>query len=63
MIDRLNAAVVDALADAKVRQRLIDMGQDITAREERTPQALGALQRADMKRWSPIIKMAVVNPE
>jgi tripartite-type tricarboxylate transporter receptor subunit TctC len=63
VINRLNAAVVGALADPAVRQRLADLGEEIPAREQQTPEALGALQRADMENWWPIIKAAGVKGE
>jgi tripartite-type tricarboxylate transporter receptor subunit TctC len=56
VVAKLNAAVVDALADAQVRQRLTEMAQDIPERDEQTPQALGTLQRAELAKWSPIVK-------
>jgi tripartite-type tricarboxylate transporter receptor subunit TctC len=57
-VARLNAAVVEALADAGLRSRLADLGEDIFPREQQTPQALGALQRAEIERWWPILKAA-----
>jgi tripartite-type tricarboxylate transporter receptor subunit TctC len=63
VIAGLNAAVVDALADPHVRQRLTEMSQDIPPRDEQTPQALGALQRAEMDRWSPIVRTMAVKAD
>jgi tripartite-type tricarboxylate transporter receptor subunit TctC len=62
-IARLNAAVVGALADPTVRKRLADLGQDIPPPEQQTPAALGALQRADIEKWWPIIKAAGIRAE
>lgn len=56
IIDRLNAAVVDALADPRARQRLIELGQDIFPRDQQTPAALRALHQADIAKWWPIVK-------
>src|SRR5215471_8540690 len=59
----LNAAVVTALAEAPVRQRLSDIGQEIFPREQQTPASLGALQQAEIDKWWPIIKAAGIKPE
>jgi tripartite-type tricarboxylate transporter receptor subunit TctC len=56
IIGKLNAAVVATLAEPSVRSRLADLGQEIYPREQQTPEALGALQRAEIKKWWPIIK-------
>ena len=63
IIAKLNAAVVDALADPAVRQRLADVGLEIPPREQQTPQALGAYQKAEIEKWWPIIKAANIKPE
>ena len=55
---RLNAAVVEALADATARQRLADLGQEIAPRAQQTPEALGAHQKAEIEKWWPMIKAA-----
>jgi tripartite-type tricarboxylate transporter receptor subunit TctC len=62
-IDKLNAAVVNALADPTLRKRLIDIAQDIFPREQLTPQALHAYQQAEIDKWWPIIKAANIKPE
>jgi tripartite-type tricarboxylate transporter receptor subunit TctC len=63
VIDKLNAAVVDALADATVRSRLADIGQEIPPREQQTPEALAAFTKAEIEKWWPIIKAANIKGE
>jgi tripartite-type tricarboxylate transporter receptor subunit TctC len=63
IIDRLNAAAVNTLADPGTRQKLVDQGFVIPAREQQTPEALAAYQRAEIEKWWPIIKAAGIKPE
>jgi tripartite-type tricarboxylate transporter receptor subunit TctC len=63
IIDKLNAAVVEALADPTVKKRLADVGVDIPPRDQQTPDALRTLQKAEAAKWWPMIKAANVKPE
>ena len=56
VIDRLNRAVVEALADAAVRSRLVDFGAEVVPRARQVPEILGALVKADTEKWWPLIK-------
>jgi tripartite-type tricarboxylate transporter receptor subunit TctC len=58
LVVKLNLAVVDAFADAKMRQRLADLGMEIPRRDQQTPEALGAYHKAETEKWWPIIKAA-----
>jgi tripartite-type tricarboxylate transporter receptor subunit TctC len=58
IIAKLNAAVVEALADPGVRARLADLGQEIFPRDRQTPEALAAFQKAEIEKWWPIVKAA-----
>jgi tripartite-type tricarboxylate transporter receptor subunit TctC len=62
-VNRLNAAVVEALADPAVRQRLVDLGLEIPERDQLTPEALAAWHKAEAAKWWPIIKAANIKPE
>ena len=57
---RLNAAVVEALADPTVRGKLAALGQDIFPPERQNPNGLDAHQRAEIAKWWPIIKAAEI---
>jgi tripartite-type tricarboxylate transporter receptor subunit TctC len=63
IIARLNAAVIDALADPKVRARLADLAQEIFPRDRQTPEGLAAFQKAEIEKWWPIMKAAGITPE
>ena len=58
VVARLNSAMVDAAADDRVRKRLMEIGQEVLPREQQTPEALGAHQKAEIEKWWPIIKSA-----
>jgi tripartite-type tricarboxylate transporter receptor subunit TctC len=63
VVAKLNRAVVDALADANVRARFADIGQEIYPLDQQTPNALAALQKAEIEKWWPIIKAAGIKAE
>jgi tripartite-type tricarboxylate transporter receptor subunit TctC len=58
IVAKLTAAVVDALADPTVQQRLAELGHVIATRDEQTPEALAAFHKAEIEKWWPIIKAA-----
>jgi tripartite-type tricarboxylate transporter receptor subunit TctC len=63
IIGKLNAAVVEALADPAVRSRLVDLGFEVYPRERQTPEALDAIRKADAEKWWPIIKELGIKAE
>jgi tripartite-type tricarboxylate transporter receptor subunit TctC len=63
VIAKLNSAVVSALADPTVRTRLSDLGMEIFPRDQQTPEAFAAFQKAEIEKWWPIIKAAGIKGE
>jgi tripartite-type tricarboxylate transporter receptor subunit TctC len=63
IIAKLNAAIVETLADPAVRARSVDQGLDIPPRDQQTPEALAAFQKAEIEKWWPIIKAAGIKGE
>jgi tripartite-type tricarboxylate transporter receptor subunit TctC len=58
IVNKLNGAAIEAVSDPLVRQRLADIGQDVFPREQQMPDALAALQKAEIEKWWPVIKAA-----
>src|SRR3954452_2704890 len=63
VLAKLNDAVVKALADPKVRERFTDLGLDVAAREQQSPEGLAAFHKAEIEKWWPIIKAANIKTE
>ena len=63
IIDKLNRAVIETLADPAVRSRLVESGEEIFPRERQTPEVLGELVKADAEKWWPIIKELGITAE
>jgi tripartite-type tricarboxylate transporter receptor subunit TctC len=62
VIARLNAAIAGALADPTVQKRLAEIGQELPTQEQMTPEGFGAFHKAEMEKWTPIIKAANIKP-
>jgi tripartite-type tricarboxylate transporter receptor subunit TctC len=60
---KLNAAIVEALADDIVRKRFADLGQEIPPREEQTQRALAMHHKAEIDKWWPLMKAAGIKAE
>jgi tripartite-type tricarboxylate transporter receptor subunit TctC len=53
---RLNTVMMETLADPMVTRRFQELGLDKPMREQQTPEALRAFQKAEIDKWWPIIK-------
>lgn len=60
IVDRLNAALVDALNHPATKARLAELGADVPEAKLITPQGLHDFVKAEIERWTPVIKKAGV---
>jgi tripartite-type tricarboxylate transporter receptor subunit TctC len=58
IVERVNAALDKAMRDETIAKRLADLGADLPASTERTPDALGKLVRSEIDKWVPLIHAA-----
>ncbi len=63
IVAKLNGALVSTLADPALRQKLVELSQEIFAREQLTPEALLAFHKAEIEKWWPIIKAADIKAQ
>jgi len=63
VVARLNAAVMDTLADPAARKRLADLGQEIPPPDQQSPAVLGAHHKAEIEKWWPVIKAAGIKAD
>jgi tripartite-type tricarboxylate transporter receptor subunit TctC len=63
VVAKLNAAMMQALAEPKLRERFADLGLEIAPREQQTTEALVAFQKAEIDKWWPVIKAANIKVE
>jgi tripartite-type tricarboxylate transporter receptor subunit TctC len=63
IIARLNATMVQVLADPSVKARFAELGIQISPLDQQSPEVLRAFQQAEAERWWPIIKAANLKAE
>jgi tripartite-type tricarboxylate transporter receptor subunit TctC len=56
IVDRLNAALRHAFADAKVRKTFEEGGMDLFPPDQQTPEAASALLKRELKLWGDVIR-------
>ena len=54
---------VTALADPSIRQTIAEHSMEVPPPSQQSPEALGAFHRAEIEKWSAIIKAANIKPE
>jgi tripartite-type tricarboxylate transporter receptor subunit TctC len=55
VIEKLNAALNTALNDDNVRQRIADIGATVPTSNQRSPAALDAFVKSEIKKWSEVV--------
>jgi tripartite-type tricarboxylate transporter receptor subunit TctC len=60
IVAKLNAAAVEAMSDPAVIKQLENLGLQMPPKDQLTPEALGAWQKAEIAKWWPMIKAANV---
>jgi tripartite-type tricarboxylate transporter receptor subunit TctC len=60
VVAKLNAAAVEAMNDPVVRKKFENLGLEMPATDQLTPEALGAWQKSEIAKWWPMIKAANV---
>jgi tripartite-type tricarboxylate transporter receptor subunit TctC len=63
IIAKLNATMVQMLADPAVQKRFDELGIQITPLARQSPEALRGFQKAEAERWWPIIKASNLRAE
>ena len=63
IIAKLNATMVQVLADPSVQRRFDELGIQITPLAQQSPEALRGFQKAEAERWWPIIKASNLRAE
>ena len=63
IIAKLNATMVQVLADPSVQRRFDELGIQITPLARQSPEALRGFQKAEAERWWPIIKASNLKAE
>src|SRR5262249_60575936 len=62
VIDKLNAAAVQAMADPTFKKRMVELALEMPPSDQLTPEALAALQKSDIETWWPLMRAAGIKP-
>ena len=56
VIAKLNGAMSQVLADPATKAKFAELGLDVAAKEQQTPEGLAKFQQTEIDKWWPIIK-------
>jgi tripartite-type tricarboxylate transporter receptor subunit TctC len=63
VVAKLNAAMVEALADPAIKARFTELGLDVAPRELQSPEGLASFHKAETDKWWPVIRAAGIKVE
>ena len=63
VIAKLNGAMREVLADPAVKTKFAELGLDVAAPAQQTPEGFAAFHKAEIEKWWPIIRAAGVKAE
>jgi tripartite-type tricarboxylate transporter receptor subunit TctC len=63
IVQKLNGALVKALDDANTKQRLLDLGADLSNKAATSPEGLRKLVASEIPRWKKVLASAGVSKE
>src|SRR3954453_18775642 len=63
IIATLNGAMMQVLADPALKAKFSELGLDVAAPAQQTPEGLAAFQRAEIEKWWPIIRSSGIRGE
>jgi len=58
VIDRLTAALQASIAEPEFVKRMLDLGSNVVSKDKATPEGLRTHLKAEIDKWTPIIKKA-----
>jgi tripartite-type tricarboxylate transporter receptor subunit TctC len=63
VIDKLNAAAIQAMADPAFQKRMVELALEMPPSDQLTPEALAALQKAEIAKWWPLMRAAGIKQQ
>ncbi len=63
VVDKLNAALQKALADAEIQRRFTDLGTVLFTADQRSPMALQAKLESEVKHWAAVVRAAGIEQQ